>query len=334
MLKRFLFFFSIFYSSLLFAEPDTIEISNLGSKDAPLILDLTKKSNLTTTTQKPGKVYLKIVNMLPSLKDSYFVSLDEKNVPVTPFTRPSNPAVALTADPICTSIDADITSILAAAQEDSVLSKLINRLRQSIKTAKALTANQCNPQLLINAKTTLDATQVNIVADLNANTEILLSVGRIGVDSTLGDAVFTAKPKEWMTHIGFTFLDNKSIQYYSKKVGNDYIISEQNTDSDILYAASILFTYPFYSNGDNSFGVGWSAGLGAASDTIQVTTGLSLIFAQNFVLNFGATAMQFDKLKGTYEEGQNIGQDSLDSSAMSDKQFDVGGSITLGYRFN
>tara|TARA_R110001599_G_scaffold342584_2_gene564564 strand:+ start:40846 stop:41616 length:771 start_codon:yes stop_codon:yes gene_type:complete len=231
--------------------------------------------------------------------------------------------------PICESIKDKTEKIVGYDDEDANFSELVISLKGDL----ARSGGTCDSSIRSKANKVIDATELIVTADLTANTELTITVKRDGKEAEFGSMIFTAKPVEWMTHVGFTFVNNKDNLYYSTASGSDYTITKQNSVPDIKYAASVLFTYPFCQFAGNSIGLGMSAGIGAAADSLQLIFGPSVIIGQNFVVNVGASAMQFEKLKGTYAPGQNIGVEPVDSTAMTEKQFDVALSVTLGYRF-
>lgn len=165
----------------------------------------------------------------------------------------------------------------------------------------------------------------------------------------LGSTVFAHKvsqPKtEWLTHVGFSFIDNRGESYYSQteeqsvtdEQGNTtsqsvHVVTKQHNQDSVLYGASVLYTYPTNKLSDD-WEFGFTAGLSANSNTVAVLVGPSLILRKNVLINLGLIAQEFDELSGTFEEGQILTGDPLDSSALTSKKFKTSLGITIGFNF-
>ena len=129
------------------------------------------------------------------------------------------------------------------------------------------------------------------------------------------------EPTEWLTHVGFTFLNNKDEHYYSQKLEGvnegdkaTYMIAKGTKRDNISYAATAMFTYPFIQDtwgGDIDFGV--SVGLGTDKNAIAALVGFSMIVNDNFMATIGLIGSEFDVLKGEYNLGQELGETPIDS---------------------
>lgn len=145
--------------------------------------------------------------------------------------------------------------------------------------------------------------------------------------------VYTTKPIEWLTHVGFTFVASRDKRYFTAvNTDGHYIIQKQSNQPDFNYAATAMYTYPIHSFND-SLDLGFSAGLGVNADTVLVVTGPSLVFSKNVLLNLGLVMSQFDQLNGTYTEGQDVGTTSIDSTSIHQKNFAPSVAITVAFRF-
>jgi len=147
--------------------------------------------------------------------------------------------------------------------------------------------------------------------------------------------VVQTKKSDWMTHVGFTFTANRGESYYSEKAldSDTYTIQAQRNQSNTLYSATALFTYPVGYFGSDNFAWGWTAGLSASSDTIAVLIGPSIIIKKNVLINLGMIYQEFDELGGIYYEGQKLGSSPIDSSVLTTKSYKPSIALTVGFRF-
>lgn len=326
---------------------DTVTLSEKGSDSLPLILDLAQKNTIDVSSAKPGRVYLRVINMLPTQRGNYSITQNSELVPISAFTKPTPNDISVDSDgaPLspatntpCEDLKSVMDDVNDATAEDSAFVSNVAKLRNHYDLAQKVTNddndnNNCGQGLLTAAEQTIKNTALNITLDLEPNTKSTVTVIRNNV--VKNTANFEAKRTQWMTHMGFTFVDNRGQSYYSKFDGtSSYTVSKQNNNDDILYAATVLFTYPFWQTPGHGFGVGWTAGIGSTLDNIQVTTGVGLIIGDNFLINIGGTAMQFEELKGTYAVNDDLGSTAVDSTDLVTEEFGFALSLSLGYKFN
>lgn len=325
-------------SSVVLAE-NPIEynaLNTLGTEKTPIVLDLTKGSEVVSGDLEPGTVYVKIINMLPSIRESYEVKLAESKLSRAAFTKPGAvPRPVETKDksttpvsPLCDSLKKKADKVWRAKEETSEFAKDVVELNRLLESGDV---KNCPDRE--NAKKILNSTINFVKADLRDSSELTVSVTRPGKSGNLASASFKSEPKQWMVQAGFTFAGNGDELYYSRKEGDDYIITKQNGGSDLKYAATVMFTYPAWSH-SNWLKYGPMAGIGVAANSPLVMAGMGFVFADNFAIGLGAVVMEFERLSGSYEKGQNIGTSPIDSSALSTDEYDVTWGITLGYRFN
>lgn len=151
--------------------------------------------------------------------------------------------------------------------------------------------------------------------------------------------------KNWYSHVGFSFVHNRGVSYYSKSVeqiSTDeqgitssqtvHQITEQHNQDDLNYGASVLYTYGIHDFGD-IWEFGFTAGLSANSDTIAVLIGPSLIVKKNILINLGIIFQEFEELSGSYEEGQILTNGAVDSSALTKDSFKPSVALTIGFNF-
>ena len=147
--------------------------------------------------------------------------------------------------------------------------------------------------------------------------------------------VNTEAKSKWITTFGLGFYENKDQSYFTKPSSipdsPGYILQEQSDRSDLSYTAQVVFTYPFWEY--KGFEVGFSAGLGASQDSIQAMIGPGFVFGKNVVFTVGLTAQEVTVLKGQYSVGDNIGDQPLDSTMLTDKTYKSTIMYALTFRF-
>lgn len=311
---------------------ETLKLSELGNQNYPIIVDVTKVSKVHIPYNKMGTVNIRVVNIAPAHREKYSFEISSQIIGVKPFVRPEQQDPFVQEDGNDKAKQQGCNSLISATEQlskEDIGSDKISVLVDKIgKLLKEVDSNVC--ETAINAaKNYVAQTQLNIEAKVEYGSELTVTI--LADRKNISEIKLINKPVEWMNHVGFTFAWDRNDNYFSKENGGTYSIAKQNNNSDIVYSATVLFTYPIL--GDRQYGFGWSTGMGLAQDSIQLSTGPSFILGENFIFNFGIMVMQFERLKGIYKKGDNIGAQPLDSSAFTDKEYDLTFSTTLGYRF-
>lgn len=149
------------------------------------------------------------------------------------------------------------------------------------------------------------------------------------------EMVLRSEPRQWLTHVGFTFMENKDERYYSREIASapgTYEVARQENEQRNKYAATVLFTYPV-SDDLSGLNLGFTAGLGASAETVSVMAGISLIIGENVLITGGVAVQEFDVLNGVYREGHALGSTPVDSSVLMGKTYKASFMMTLGLRF-
>lgn len=351
---KFAFTFLAFLPGCLFA--DMLDLTQSGTKKSPIVLDLDSQDvNLNVSSQKPGIVYVKLKNILPMRKGDYAIAIEQEAYAVEPFDKSqfvdegtgnkafsqfdsSNPAIS------CDYLADQIKLITGIKKQDQFQQFLAERqgLSDWLTSYNKLTGSPKNsfdasmttgcPNNIAVARDIVDAeTGLMVRFRLEDNSRADFKVSLDG--ENLASMTIATKKRRWVTHVGFTFMDNKDESYYSQKLPDDtYRVQRKDTSGELSYTATMLFTYP-HLDLKNGYLAGPSVGLGASNDSISVLMGFSILFNENFVLSGGMAIREFDTLSGSYYSKQNLGTDPVDSADLTDKTYKATPMITFGYKF-
>lgn len=218
-------------------------------------------------------------------------------------------------------------------EEKEQAKKDLEKAEKAVAAAQARVEAQKECAENVEAASKLAAsTSKQYVFNVTRGDEITLRMRRGDLTREL---VVRSEPRQWLTHVGFTFMQNKDERYYSREIASapgTYEVARQENEQRNKYAATVLFTYPA-SDDLSGVNVGITAGLGASAETVAVMAGLSLIFGENVLMTAGVAVQEFDVLNGVYREGQALGSTPVDSSVLMDKTYRASFMMTLGLRF-
>jgi|GEM_PF-7013981 len=323
--------------------------------DQKIVFDMRYGSEKTVEyTALPGKFIVEIHNMIPSQRIDYAVNIEQKfhsEPPLTMngsgITNPSNqpgqrdqPVANITcADDdneckehieLCGKIIMQSNVLSGATTENAVADAIANlkKYSENLAYSSCTTENE-------RANSLIALTKAEYIVNPSNRATIIIQVKKKGV--VFSETKLKPYKTRWSTHLGFTFVANQGDSFYSENVSEDpsiadYIISPQNNEHDILYSATGIWTYSF-KKWDSGIDLGLSVGLGANNQSILVLTGPSFIFGENFLINLGIVAQEFQQLKGTYKKGQALGSTSVDSSDLANNTFKISYGLTFGLRF-
>lgn len=339
-----------------FSFADILDLTQSGTKKSPIVLDLDSPDvNLNVSSQKPGVVYVKLKNILPMRKGDYAISIEQEVYAIEPFDKSQfvdegSGQKALvnfdSSDPAnsCDYLADQIKLIAEIKKQDQFQQFLAERqaLGNWLNSYKQLDGSSKNrfdasmttgcPNNIAFAKDLVDAeTELTVRFLLEDNSRADFKVSLDG--EKLASMTVATKKRRWVTHVGFTFMDNKDESYYSQKLPDDtYYVQRKDTSGELSYTATMLFTYPHWDL-KNGYLAGPSVGLGASNDSISVLMGFSILFNENFVLSGGMAIREFETLSGSYYSKQNLGADPVDSADLTDKTYKATPMITFGYKF-
>lgn len=303
---------------------------------------------------KPLKIRVVLHNMVPAYAHYYKLNISEVSNSINiPLTRDIS---SLNFPVVEESVEGEFElSFEAGGDTDCLEQNLKENVRAILHADSESKVAECVGEikkwLLINqekdlfkkkvelAKKVIESTTITKEYTSKSDTDVTIRVANERPSPILKYKISHKKKRNpWVTHLGFTFAYNQGDSYFSEAVMGEpdgdsesvsYEITKQFSDHDILYSATGLWTYKFSEN----HGFGWTAGLGANSNSILIMTGPSYVLGDNFIVNVGAIIQEFDQLKGNYKEGQNIGTSPIDSNNLVEKSFGVTWGLTLGFRF-
>jgi hypothetical protein len=308
-------------------------LSTAGTKDHPLTMDVeSSTANISVVSNSDDKIgFLKIININPFEKNNYSIRLNQILTLPVAFEKPE-----VDEPKVGDKKNADIVALRALEGCSSVtkIKKLFDgKVSEAIAVLKSK-GNELYPMCDGYISSVISDSIIYIKFQTSPGLKTSIEVTYNGIGHT---TVVETKPIEWVTHVGFTFAQNKNNKFYSKEraAAGDapafYEVSQQERRSNLDYGATVLFTYPMKTYKTIQFGP--TAGLASDANTIAVVIGGSIIFNQNIVITLGLESKQFDDLNGMYKEGQNIGDKAIDSSSLNEKQFKVAPMISIGYKF-
>lgn len=240
----------------------------------------------------------------------------------------------------CNLLKASFMALLKTEKETEVKSKIdaldatVNANKSNLDGCTIVDNNNEGWKDSVDNLTKSTSKKFKVVIRENLGATFIVSDGKEdGVKKVI--EVNTEAKSKWITTFGLGFYENNDKSYFTEANGNPenpgYIIQEQTNRSDLSYTAQVVFTYPFWES--NGFGVGFSAGLGASQDSIQAMVGPGFVFGKNVVLTVGITAQEVTVLKGQYSEGDDIGDQPLDSTMLTDKTYTDTWMAALTFRF-
>lgn len=320
-------------------------------------LNLASETSREIVISHKGQFKVLFLNTLPYRHPDYLVVVENRELLPTLLPKPdflsqlspTNSVSALkrqlTFD--CAPLENQITGIEALTREADVptalqaLAPLLAAAKAANSAGRVCNASNAAPSHDISELITLGdvivkASSIEKVIDTRPGLE---STVKIILDGNSRELVVKNPPKEFLTHVGFSFLDNKDKSFYARKVigengaADTYVIDQQHDDSDLSYTATAIFTYPVSKLWNSNIEWGVSAGLGVDSNSVAVLAGVSLIVHKNLLFNLGVAVKEFDVLNGTYRAGQNLGESSIDSSALTGKAYKPTFGLSVGFRF-
>lgn len=339
-----------------------------GSKDNPVVINAASKNPLIGEYSLPkdlgGYMYFKIENVPPSRGAQYIPSVVVDSISINPFTRPSTTTTTPTSDGAqLASSKAQIAALtksveaLASMQGpgvkvegfpfftpppptcDEKLQDIVDELTYGGTTAEQVpgilsklnTVSGCEYEKEKITNTTTLEFDSTVQADEILRATVVYKDG--SGEKEIASLTYKGVKKQWVTHTGWTFVHSKDREFYSlKNENNTYSIAENNSQKSINHALSIMYSYPYWEPFNDIY-AGPAGILGLSQNGLLVGAGFSFMVTENFAINASVIATEFDRLNGVYSIGQNIGNDALDSSALSSKKIMTSWAITLGFRF-
>ena len=343
----------------VYDQSQPINLDDGFTKNRPYVIDASTDAPEVLIDDYSGTFYLKIVNLVPSLRHQYSFLISSQSVSIPPFERtgiPEAPQPKQDPEHESTEVDGEpneyeIAKIISQltyeycdkfrAVRDSVYDSdteiKVRDARGKFNQAIVTGDYAICPGYAAEIKNVEIATTQELIFSVKRNKEYQVSIERPSL--TPKKMKVTGVNKQWLSHFGFTFVRNKSESFYSADSGEasdagnpTYIIKEQNDVDDYLYSAAVLLTYPFSVAGDWKFGI--TTGLGANNESIFLYLGPSMIIHENFLITAGFVIQEFDVLNGTYDEGKNIGETPIDSDNLVQSTYKPSFGISLGYRFS
>ncbi|WP_018275651.1 hypothetical protein WKI13_19075 [Teredinibacter turnerae] len=321
-------------------------------KEKPTEIDLAKNYPvILRDSDVEGTFYVRVINIPPGVKDYFSVEITAEKIEVEALKDPrskstddSETAMETAAEDTNTKGAADPCSDLKTATkklQDETNPAMVGFHLTQVKTL--LDAEQCRTSAITYAaKSAIESTQSAVFKVSVAHGErVTLLIKTQDKDKKLTrsfyEHVISGVQEKFYTHVGFTFLKNQGTEWYSKPTVADdgkttYTVARQESQDDILYVPTALFTMPMGSRG-KTVEYGITAGLGVNNSNVVVVLGGSLIIKQNVLVSLLVGVQEQSSLNGGYANGQALGETAVDSDALNGKEFRGTVGLSVGYRF-
>ena len=299
-----------------------------------IVIDLADQGTKTVyVANSVDSVSVQLINLPPKLRNYYSINTDYQRVTIDLF-QPVSPGAGVANDNCLLAIAAERAKLNQINDPNNIPTTLAN-------IEQALIANpDCNNTHMTQINSLRQST-IYTTNNIQLMKDYLLTIEVVENGNTIASRLVKRPEddKEWLTHVGFSFVKNRGQSWYSKGVtetvdgadSTSYIVAKQNNNPEYIYTPSILFTYPMVKG--ESVDWGYTAGLSSDSESIAVLLGGSAIIKKNFILSFGVVFQEFEELNGTYHEGMVLQDGAVDSTSLTSSSFKSSFAITFGFRF-
>jgi hypothetical protein len=281
------------------------------------VIDLAEDVVLTKQV-RPGSLTITILNLLPAKRAEYAVEytitpLLEQAIPIqgllkAPPAAPAAPApaaLAVAAIAPCTAAEiAALAAVVAPAADEKTVAQ---------QRAILVAATNC-PQ----AVQLLPMTELTLPPlDLEPGDVVDMTIRR-GTVKTWTRKFSTGKRGDWLTSYGLHFVPNRDRHYSSSSIGNSRFRIRRSRDRESLdYVPTINFAFMRTKDARKSWFHAPIFGLGYDFSSVTGSVGYGLIYNHNFAISVGCQIHQQRRLRGQFEEDQEIGE-NLDNAALTE----------------
>ena len=322
------------------------DLKENGTEDAHTI-DLASDRYIGLVQDYSGDFHVTVKNMVPTFSHRYSFTFEGTVKPITPFKRPESEKIR---QKNLENIEAQES--ISKSKEGIAQKKICDEMNELIKAAYYATTSvqvrdkynnyldrKLNPnyKTYVNCKEVIDleekfykAYQKTFILKVRPNSTNTFTVSFN--ENTLRSVSVEGESKEWVSHVGFSFVDNKDEEFFSIPTADGKFGLAQKAESDdFQYAATVLFTYPI---GDkySDYNHGVTTGFGTNSNSILVLAGYSLMVRENFIITGHITFQEFKELNGIYNSSTKT-DSAVDSSLLEVEKYKPAFGITFGYKF-
>lgn len=238
-------------------------------------------------------------------------------------------------DPGSAAVDPECKRILAGVKQAGE-GNSERTLRAALLAAHAEAPNDCRERIQIYEQGTRVelADKVTIGEGQTVIVTIVRSEPEPG--KTWVFEIGTGEDRLWLIHYGFAFLPDEDEDFATRAVEGDdggFTIVDSGTRSEAEFEPTVTFTYLPRTLGRNPWIPKFTAGLGADIEEQLVFAGLSWVIGDNVSLFAGAAGHEQTRLKGIYDEGQQV-EEALTGDQLVDETYDVNLIVGVGFRFD
>lgn len=293
------------------------------------------------------KIKLIVRNVIPAQRTEYEIKSENTPVSVEPLSPnfeetlkyfpkvETTGKIRATNDAPCISL-ADNTQELLKISPTKPISDLVRNILQDIEDAEANLGNDetCDNNVIESAKRAIEKTQLVFELSVKPNQKTVITVIKPNKNDTIAELTYPGISNKFLTHVGFTFVDNQGTSWYSQvnEDGSAYTVTEQHHQDEWLFSPTVLFTYKLHSIGTDDIQGGITGGIGANQENVFAYLGYSIVIHDNIIVSLGGAMQEFQNLSGRYYDGQVL-DTAVDSTELNSKSFDAAASFSLGFRF-
>ena len=274
---------------------------------------------VATKQIRPGPVTITIVNLIPTKTSEYTIEytitpLIEQPIPIQGIFKPAAPAGG-TATISTMATGASTSSTCSQAEKDAVADaakaadeKEIGKVRPTL-----VAASGCAEAKLILVLTEY----VLSPRDLDPGDVLDVTIKR-GTVKTWTRRFTTGRRGDWLTGYGLHFVPNRDRHYSSASIGNNRYKIRRSRDRESLdYIPTITFAFMRPKEAPESWFSAPIFGLAYDFNSVSGSVGYSIVYNHNFAVSVGCQIHQQRRLRGQFEEDQEIGE-NLDNAALTE----------------
>lgn len=301
-------------------------------------LDLTLEGG-TFTVLAGDKLDVRVVNMVPE-KHEYTFSFIKQAVEIEKLKLPGAAAVTTTvkslaaAPSACDAVLNLLQTELSVAKDESEVKKAVAKARG----AAIPMGEQCERQVDIVVATT---TQFSRTETLRGGEELIVTVERLDpIDAdknrkkTWKFVVTTGPRGKWMTHYGFSFLQDRDERYFTKEVGTgDFVIQKKKDHDSYDFEPTVVFTWVPARLQLRQWIPAFAAGVGIDFNKPVVFAGIAALVGDNVNIFAGLAGHKQKRLDGKFHEDQHV-KEALEGTNLEEEVFDGNIVLGVGFRFD
>lgn len=277
---------------------------------APRQIEVDASVKSLQVTLAPGRIQLKVVNLVPDAAKPYEFRIVDKLVLEAPLDTTQFMKNGLADAARCLKQAAAILTRLKAAASESMVRQILGNARTELKTEGQCSDDGLEVEL---GKLKLATSYlVNEPVALREGHEIKLEVvreGKIISEHTFSPPVSSA----WLMSYGFTFVRDKNQAYSTAPItgsAGTFQINRSQRDADYKFVPSLFLARRTDDQEQRSWCFGCrmlpAFGIGTDLEDISAFLGIGFLYGDNVMVTLGGAMTRQDRLNGRYRTGQSV----------------------------